>query len=131
MTDPTSPPPVRVLVVDDQAPFRLAARLVLKRSATFELVGEATSGEESVALARDLRPDLVLMDINMGAMSGIEATREIVADRPGTVVALCSTYDSGDLPAEAWSAGAADYVHKEELDVAVLERIWAGGQPEG
>jgi DNA-binding NarL/FixJ family response regulator len=122
-------PAVRVMVVDDQAPFRMAARLVIGRTPDFELAGEATSGEESVTLAADLRPDLVLMDINMGEMSGIEATRLIVEAQPGVVVFLCSTYAVADLPPGALDSGAAAYVHKEELAPAMLSDLWAQQVP--
>ena len=74
---------VSVLVVDDQAPFRLAARAVLRRTEGFELVGEAADGDEALERARELRPALVLMDINMPRMNGIEATRQILAEAPG------------------------------------------------
>ena len=116
---------VRVLVVDDQAPFRLAARMVLKRAEGFELVGEAATGEESVERVAELSPDLVLMDINMPGINGIEATRRIVAAAPDTVVFLCSTYQLGDLPADARTSGARAYVNKEELGPDVLARLWA------
>ena len=114
-----------VLVVDDQAPFRLAAKAVLRRLDEFELAGEATSGNEAIELAERLRPELVLMDINMPQMSGIEATRQILAAHPGTVVILCSTYDVRDLPAEAGASGAAGYMHKERLAADLLRRMWA------
>ena len=78
------PSTVRVLVVDDQAPFRMAARMVLKRAEGFELVGEAATGEEAVDRVAELAPDLVLMDINMPGINGIEATRQIVAAKPET-----------------------------------------------
>jgi two-component system invasion response regulator UvrY len=120
---------VKVLVVDDQSPFRLAARMVIKRTPGFEVVGEATSGEDSVTMAMDLHPDLVLMDINMGAMSGIEATREIVAGAPDTLVFLCSTYNREDLPPGALDTGAAAYLNKEELAPAVLSDLWAQWEP--
>jgi len=120
---------VRVLVVDDQAPFRMAARLVIGRTPGFEVVGEATSGEESLALAADVHPDLVLMDINMGEMSGIEATGAIVAEQPRVVVFLCSTYASSDLPHGAMDTGAAAYLHKEELSPAVLSQMWEQREP--
>jgi two-component system, NarL family, invasion response regulator UvrY len=116
---------VRVLVVDDQAPFRMAARMVLKRTDGFELVGEAATGEESVDRVADLTPDLVLMDINMPGINGIEATRRIVAANPDTIVFLCSTYQLGDLPADARTSGARAYVNKEELGPVVLARLWA------
>jgi DNA-binding NarL/FixJ family response regulator len=114
-----------VLVVDDQTPFRLAAKAVLRRLEEFELAGEASSGDEAVELVDRLRPELVLMDINMPQMNGIEATRRILAAHPGTVVLLCSTYDIGDLPAEAGASGAAGYLHKERLAADLLRRMWA------
>src|SRR5271156_5750106 len=90
--------PLPVLVVDDQAPFRSAMKAVLKRSPEFELAGEAASGSEAISMADELHPALVLMDINMPEMNGIEATRRIVAAHPDVVVFLCSTHDVTDLP---------------------------------
>jgi DNA-binding NarL/FixJ family response regulator len=119
---------VRVLVVDDQAPFRLAARAVLRRTSGFELMAEAATGEEAVARAAELHPALVLMDINMPGINGIEATRQIVAAEPDIVVFLCSTYARADLPPEAADSGARAYVNKEELAPAVLEDLWARRQ---
>jgi DNA-binding NarL/FixJ family response regulator len=113
-----------VIVVDDQAPFRLAARAVLRRTEGFELVGEAGNGIEAITLAEDVHPDLVLMDINMPEMGGIEATRQIMAELPETVVILCSTYGVSDLPAEAATSGARAYVHKEQLDAKTIRRLW-------
>jgi pilus assembly protein CpaE len=115
---------VSVLVVDDQAPFRLAARAVLRRAEGFSLVGEAGTGEEALERVGDLQPALVLMDINMPGIGGIEATRRIREAFPDTVVFLCSTYTLDDLPAGAVTSGAAAYVNKEELGPAVLRRLW-------
>jgi two-component system, NarL family, invasion response regulator UvrY len=117
--------PLPVLVVDDQAPFRSAARAVVGRLDEFELVGEATNGLEAVAMTDELRPALVLMDINMPELNGVEATRQIVDAHPEVVVVLCSTYEPSDLPPDAATSGARAYVNKEELGPAELRRIWA------
>jgi two-component system, NarL family, invasion response regulator UvrY len=124
--------PHSVLVVDDQRPFRLAAKAVLGRLDGFELAGEAASGPEAIELAASLRPELILMDINMPEMNGIEATRRILAAQPEVVVILCSTYDLTDLPAAAAVSGASGYVHKERFGAALLRELWdnrAGGWP--
>ncbi len=113
-----------VLVVDDQAPFRMAARAVLRRMDGFALAGEAKNGEEAVAMAAELQPAMVLMDINMPVMNGVEATRRIVAAQPDVVVVLCSTYNPQDLPPDAWTSGARAYVNKEEFGPDELRHIW-------
>ena len=115
---------VRVLVVDDQAPFRRAAQAVLMMTDGFDSIAEAESGEAAVEAAADLHPDLVLMDINLGGINGIEATRRIMAAHPETVVILLSTYNADDLPADARDSGAIAYVHKEEFAPNLLEDIW-------
>ena len=115
---------VSVLIVDDQLPFRLAARAVLRRTDGFTLVGEAADGLEAIDQVQALHPDLVLMDINMPNLGGIDATRQILELVPGTTVFLCSTYQRSDLPPEAETSGAAAYVNKEELGPDVLRQLW-------
>jgi DNA-binding NarL/FixJ family response regulator len=115
-----------VLIVDDQAPFRAAMKAVLKRTTEFELVGEAASGTEAVSLEEALQPSLVLMDINMPEMNGIEAARAMVSRHPGVVVILCSTYDAGDLPPDVSTSGARAYLNKEHLGADTLRRLWDG-----
>ena len=116
--------PLSVMVVDDQAPFRMAARAVIGRSEGFSLAGEAENGVKALELANEIHPDVVLMDINMPEMGGIEATRRIVAELPDTFVILCSTYDISDLPPDAMASGARAYVHKEQLGAKTLRRLW-------
>jgi two-component system invasion response regulator UvrY len=120
---------VGVLIVDDQAPFRLAAAAVVRATAGFGVIGEARSGEEAIELAESLEPQLVLMDINMDGMGGIEATRRIVGAHPSMRVVLLSTYDIESLPADAATSGAVAYVHKEQFGPDVLKRAWAGELP--
>ena len=115
---------VGVLIVDDQAPFRSAARAVLSMTRGFEVLGEAETGSEAVELAAGLGPDLVLMDINMPGMDGIEATRRIVADRPATLVVLVSTYTADDVPGDVDGCGAVAYLNKEDLAPRVLRELW-------
>jgi DNA-binding NarL/FixJ family response regulator len=82
-------------------------------------------------MAESLRPHLVLMDINLPGISGLEATRRIVDSRPGTAVLLMSTYSAEDLPAQARSCGARGYVHKSNLTPDVLLAIVDGTAPAG
>jgi DNA-binding NarL/FixJ family response regulator len=113
-----------VLVADDQAPFLRAARAVLETAVGFRLVGEAPSGEEAVALADSLRPDLVLIDIRMPGIGGIEAARRIASAHPRTTTILVSTYREEDLPAAARTCGASAYLHKSALGVETLQGLW-------
>lgn len=118
--------PVRVVVVDDQAAFRTAARRLLEHSAGFELVGESDTGGTSVDLVEVLRPDLVLMDIKLPDISGIEATQRIIEVSPRSTVVLLSTYPAGDLPTDVAASGARAYLHKEDLTPSVLAAVLSG-----
>lgn len=121
---------VRVLVVDDQRPFRVAAAAVIARMPDFELVGQAETGEDATLVVATLRPDLVLMDVRLPGISGIEAAGRVAAVLPTTVVVLCSTYARADLPFGLDAPGVAGYLHKEELRAAALRELWErSGRP--
>jgi DNA-binding NarL/FixJ family response regulator len=111
---------LRVLVADDQAPFRRVARAVLEVARDFEIVGEVTSGEEAVDATEILRPDLVVMDVKMNGIGGIEATRQILAMRPATIVILVSSYRLEDLPKAVTESGALAFVPKDRFSAATL-----------
>jgi two-component system, NarL family, invasion response regulator UvrY len=116
---------LRVLVADDQTPFRKAARAVLDVAPEFEVVGEVTSGEEAVEEAELLRPDLVVMDVKMNGIGGVEATRRILAARPETLVVLVSSYRSEDVPRAVAESGALAFVPKDRFSAATLTSLLA------
>lgn len=117
---------VRVLIVDDQEPFRMAARMVVDATEGFEVVGEAETGEDSVELARELSPNLVLMDVNLPGINGLDATRQILADGADKVVVLLlSTYEEEEYAPRAAECGAAAYVPKAVFGPDRLEQAWA------
>ena len=114
---------VRVLIVDDQPPFRDAAKVVFDLLDHFDVVGEATSGEEALGLVAALRPDLVVMDINLPGMNGVDATREI--PRPIPTPSSCSSRPTKPTRCHGrGSSGALAYVHKEHLDADLVEELW-------
>ena len=122
---------VPVLIVDDQPPFRAVARTAVGVARGFEVAAEAASGDEAVEVALAIRPAVVLMDINLPGINGIEATRRILAAAPSTVVILLSTYEAESLPADALDCGAARYVHKEDFSPAVLREAWQAANDAG
>jgi signal transduction histidine kinase/CheY-like chemotaxis protein len=120
----TRRPSIKVLVADDQPQFLRAARSVIERTSGFELVGEAASGEEALELAASLRPDLMVIDITMPGIGGIEAARRIISRQPDAVAVLVSTYREEDLPPTAHTCGAAAYIHKEGFGPESLRDVW-------
>ncbi|WP_344412082.1 response regulator transcription factor [Pseudonocardia ailaonensis] len=114
---------VEVLIVDDQRPFRTIARTVVGMVGGWRVAAEAETGEQAVAEALRIRPAVVLMDINLPGISGIEATRRILAAAPDTRIVLLSTYALDDLPSDAADCGAVAYVNKEDLTPARLRAL--------
>jgi DNA-binding NarL/FixJ family response regulator len=115
---------VRVLTVDDQAVFRRVAEDVISATPGFESAGDAGSGEEALAQAERLHPDMILLDVRMPGIGGIEAARRITAAHPETVVVLISIEDSDEFAADASTSGAAALVRKQDFGPAMLRRIW-------
>lgn len=113
-----------VLIVDDQAPFRDVARLVVEMTDGFEVVGESVDGLSSVEAARELRPTLVLMDLNLPDIDGLEATRRIRAAVPEARVLMLSTHDPADHRERALDAGASDFLSKSSFDPDTLAAAW-------
>ncbi len=115
--------PVRVLVVDDQAPFRDAARQVVDATAGFAWAGSAVSGEEALALARARAPDIVVMDVRMPGMDGIETARRLTAAQPGVVILLVSGEPLGSPAADLLRSGAVAFSPKHMFGSALLRMV--------
>jgi DNA-binding NarL/FixJ family response regulator len=122
----TLPRAVGVLIVDDQEPFRAVASTLVSLLPGWHVVGAVESGEDAVRAAQRTKPDLILMDMNLPGISGIEATRQITTTQPHAQVVLVSTYAADDVPADAMSCGALAYVRKEDLTPRVLRGLLAG-----
>jgi two-component system, NarL family, invasion response regulator UvrY len=113
--------------VDDQPSFRRAARGVVELTIGFEVAGEASSGEASLEAADLIQPDLVLMDVHMPGMGGLEASRQIRAgaSRGGPIVFLLSTYEAAEFAARTLECGAAAYLSKADFAPERLASAWA------
>ena len=121
---------IRVLLADDQALVRAGFRMILKSEPGVEVAGEAGDGAEAVALARELTPDVVLMDVRMPVMDGIEATRRIVDGDAAPRVLVLTTFDLDEYVYEALRAGASGFLLKdapEEQLVAGIRIVADGG----
>lgn len=130
MTTDTPPGTTRVLIADDQALVRRGFRMLLEIEPELEIVGEAADGLEAVALTRDLQPDVVLMDVRMPNVDGVEATRRVTADsRCHAKVIMLTTFDMDDYVYDALHAGASGFLLKDtepELLVAGIHAVHAG-----
>lgn len=104
---------IRIVLADDHVIFLAGLRALLRAQPAMEVVGEARSGTDAVRVARDTGPDVVLMDVSMPGMNGVEATRQIVAGRPETRVLCLSMHADERFVAAVLQAGAAGYLHKD------------------
>lgn len=113
------------MVVDDQPPFRRAARAVINATTGFESVADAQSGAEALRCADELQPDLVLIDVHMPGMDGLETARRMTEALPRCVIVLVSL-NAPDLPSAALAdCGAVAFVRKEELRPMTLRSLWS------
>jgi DNA-binding NarL/FixJ family response regulator len=116
--------PIRLLIVDDQVLVRTGFRMILEAEPDLEIVGEAANGEEAVAEARRLRPDVVLMDIRMPRMDGVEATRQLATrDADGLRVLILTTFDLDEYVLEALRAGASGFLLKDVPPEDLIDAI--------
>ena len=125
-------PPARILVADDHELIRRGYRQMLSYAPDLEIVGEAATGREVVELCRRLKPDLVLMDVRMPEMDGLEATREIKEEQPSVGVLMVSTYENPDYLLGAVKGGAAGYVLKDaptQQLLSAVRRVLCGESP--
>jgi DNA-binding NarL/FixJ family response regulator len=116
---------IGVLLVDDHATFRRAARDLVEATPGFESLGEAASGEEALRMLDDLDPELVLLDVRLPGMDGIETARSITSVSPHPTVVLVSLDERAHLPEGYRSCGAATFVRKRDLCPAALRSLWA------
>lgn len=122
---------IRVLIVDDQAVVRAGFRSILAGESDLDVVGEAADGAESVRAARSLRPDVVMMDVRMPVMDGLEATRRLTAEFPDgrPSVLILTTFDPDEYVFAALRAGASGFLLKDATpdDIVAAVRVVAGG----
>ena len=120
---------VKVVAVDDHEVFLQVAAQVIAATPGFEEVGHATSGPAALELVASVRPDLVLLDVRMPRIDGIELATKLIGTGTDAVVVLTSLEDVNDLPSSLATAGAAALLRKQDLSTVALRRIWAAHGP--
>jgi two-component system NarL family response regulator len=125
-------PRIRVLCVDDHRIVREGITLIISRQPDMEVVASAASGEESIDLHRQYRPDVTLMDLQLGGMSGVDAIRNIRRETPGARIVVLTMYQGDEDIFRALEAGASTYLLKDTLSddlLRVVREVYAGNQP--
>jgi len=120
----TQPRPVRILTVDDQAAFRCAAETLVAATPGFEIAAESPDGESALRIAREVDPDMVLVDVRMRGMDGIETARLLTREDRTRLVVLVSSADVRELSELAQRAGAAAILRKHWLSPRMLRGLW-------
>ncbi|HEY9292128.1 MAG TPA: response regulator transcription factor [Microlunatus sp.] len=131
MIEPPGAGPTRILVVDDDPIVRSALGLMLGGQSDFTVVGEAVNGRECLAVLETLSPDLILMDLRMPVLDGIQATRKVTAEHPSITVIALTTFDTDDMVLAALSAGADGFLLKDTPPAQLVSAIRAvrDGEP--
>ena len=115
--------PFRIMIVDDHAVVRRGVRALLESHPGWEVSGEATTGREAVDLARQLQPDIVVMDLSLPELNGLDATRQIIKESPRTEVVVLTMHHSEELARNALQAGARGYVLKSDADQNLIAAV--------
>jgi DNA-binding NarL/FixJ family response regulator len=115
--------PLRILIVDDHAVVRRGVRSLLESEKGFEITGEATTGREAVDMARRLQPDVVVMDLSLPELNGLDATRQILKDSPRSEILVLTMHHSEELARDVLQAGARGYVLKSDADQSLIAAV--------
>jgi len=116
---------IRILIADDHGLLRAGLKTLLNSDPNLEVVGEATSGEEALQVVRETHPEVVLMDMGLPGMDGLEATRRLVQDIPGVRVLMMTMYEDSELVKESIRAGASGYIIKRAAESELIDAIYA------
>ena len=116
-------PMPKVLIVDDHAFIRRGVQLILRPYTEWELCGEADNGTDAIRMADELKPEVIIMDVSMPGLNGIEATREICKAQPGTKIVLLTLHESPDLVRSAFRAGARGYLLKTDAEQELMKAL--------
>ena len=122
---------IRVLLADDHSVVRQGFRLLLSLQGDIDVIGEAASGSEAVSLCRTLGPDVLILDVQMPGMNGVEATRQIMQEMPGTNILILSMHKDAIYVRETLRAGAKGYLLKDAIDKDLIEAVRAVARGDG